>query len=275
MKSLKDFHIHTTYCDGSNSPEEMVEAAIDKGLKTMGFSGHSYTFFDEAYCMMPEDEIAYEKEIRSLAKKYAGRIEILCGVEQDYWAISNTKSWDYIIGSVHYVRVKEDRRSTEEIPQGCCEKEGYIYIPVDESPEILMDGVKAYFGGDFYAFAEEYFSTIADVVSKTGADIIGHFDLVCKFNRDGDGVRKGTFFDESDPRFVKAWKGAVDILVKNKVPFEINTSGLRKGYRAEPYPSKPIRDYIIQCGGRLILSSDSHDTSTLCYEFEKFQEEVL
>ena len=46
----RDLHIHTTFCDGKNSAEEMVLAAIDRGLKTIGFSSHSYLPFDNA-CM--------------------------------------------------------------------------------------------------------------------------------------------------------------------------------------------------------------------------------
>ena len=38
---LEDFHIHTTFCDGASTPEEMVQAAIALGLKRLGFSGHA------------------------------------------------------------------------------------------------------------------------------------------------------------------------------------------------------------------------------------------
>ena len=33
--------MHTCYCDGKNTPEEMVQSAIEKGLSTVGISGHS------------------------------------------------------------------------------------------------------------------------------------------------------------------------------------------------------------------------------------------
>ena len=42
-----DLHMHTTYCDGKNSPEEMIQSAINMGLKTVGLSGHSYTGIDD------------------------------------------------------------------------------------------------------------------------------------------------------------------------------------------------------------------------------------
>ena len=43
-ESMKgNLHTHTTYCDGNNSPEEMVLDAISAGFNVLGFSGHSYT----------------------------------------------------------------------------------------------------------------------------------------------------------------------------------------------------------------------------------------
>ena len=63
---LQDLHTHTTYCDGKNTPEEMVKAAIEKGLVRIGFSGHCYTFFDEKYCMSIPNVARYIAEINSL-----------------------------------------------------------------------------------------------------------------------------------------------------------------------------------------------------------------
>ena len=35
-----DIHTHTKWCDGKNSAEEMVRAALALGLECLGFSGH-------------------------------------------------------------------------------------------------------------------------------------------------------------------------------------------------------------------------------------------
>ena len=152
----KDLHMHTCYCDGARAPEEMVTAAIEKGLHTVGISGHSYTFFDESYCMQKTEVPRYLAECRYLRAKYFDRIHVLCGVEQDYYSDYPTDEFDYVIGSVHYVKVDEE------------------YIPVDESVTILQDAVEKYFNGDIYALCELYFATVADVVNKTDCDIIGH-----------------------------------------------------------------------------------------------------
>ena len=42
------YHTHTTFCDGKDSPEELVLEAIRLGCPEIGFSGHAHTAFDES-----------------------------------------------------------------------------------------------------------------------------------------------------------------------------------------------------------------------------------
>ena len=244
---LSDFHVHTTYCDGKDSPEDMVLAAIRLGMKKLGFSGHSYTPFDEEPCMSPEGTLRYLDEIHRLREKYSGRIEILCGTECDYYSDISTEDYDYIIGSVHYL--------------DC----GGVFSHVDHTPEMLQQAIDESFGGDPYAMAEHYYALVADVVNKTHANIIGHFDLITKLNANN------RFFDEEHPRYIAAAKSALDALLKTGKPFEINTGGVSRGYRDFPYPSLRILKYIAEHGGSVILSSDSHRKETLMYDFPKYE----
>lgn len=221
--------------------------AISLGMEQIGFSDHSYTFFDDSWCMKKENIEAYRAEIMRLRGKYKDKIEILCGIEQDFYSEEDTLSYDYVIGSVHYVKV------------------GDRYVPVDESKESFQNSLQAYFAGDALAFAECYFDTVADVVKKTNAHIIGHFDLITKFNREG-------FFDESDERYVAAWKRAVDRLLPYGRPFEINTGAISRGYMDFPYPAREILAYIKEKGGSFLLSSDAHSTDAIAYAFDKWQD---
>ena len=118
-----------------------------------------------------------------------------------------------------------------------------------------------YFGGDFYTACEYYFRNVSYVVSKTGADIIGHFDLISKFNE------KDQMFDEHNPRYIEAWKKAAASLLLTGRPFEINTGAISRGWRSEAYPSPDIIRYIKERGGELILSSDSHNAENIGYGF--------
>lgn len=247
---LCDKHVHTIFSDGKNTPEEVVIEAIARGMDTIGFSDHAYTAFDESWCMKKGDIPLYRASIAELRARYAGRIKILCGIEQDFYSEEPTEGFDYVIGSVHYLRTGEE------------------YIPVDESPEILRAAAKKHFGGDIYALIEEYYRTVARVVEKTGADIIGHFDLITKFNEGG------ALFDEANPRYLAASRGAADALLRTGRPFEINNGAISRGYRTSPYPSLALRDYIRQKGGSFVLSSDSHAKETLCFKFEALENEL-
>ena len=244
---LQDFHVHSVFSDGKHTPEEIILAALEKGMTAIGFSDHSYTAFDESYCIPKDRQTAYQSEIRSLAEKYKEHISVFCGIEQDFYSESAAAgTYDYSIGSVHYLKL------------------GKEYIPVDESPAILLQAAEKYFNGDIYGLAEEYFKTVSQVIEKTNADIIGHFDLITKFNRDF------VLFDENAPRYRKAAAEALQILLKSGRPFEINTGAISRGYQNRPYPAKEWIDAIQAGGGKLILSSDSHAKETLCYGFELF-----
>lgn len=238
-----DYHTHTCFSDGTASPEEMVLAALAKGLPELGFSDHSYTPFDESYCIPKEKLSAYRSEINRLKKLYAGRISILCGIEQDFCSETGTEDFDYVIGSVHYLPVNG------------------TYIPVDETPQILQDAARTHFGGDMLSLAECYFETVGRWADRGGITFVGHFDLIRKFNRDG------RLFDETDPRYRAAAENAIDRLLTLGIPFEINTGAMYRGYCDAPYPAPEWIRSIASRGGRFLLSSDSHCPESLCYDF--------
>lgn len=246
MKPFSDYHIHTTFSDGKNTPEEMVIAAIEMGIAEIGFSDHSYTFFDESYCIKRDKIAEYKREIARLKAKYKDKIKILCGVEQDFYSTESVSGYDYAIGSVHYV------------------KKGDKYLAVDESEQDFVKTVKDFFNGNYYEFAKAYFDTVAGFSERKEIAIIGHFDLVSKFNE------KGKLFDETDERYVSSWKAAADKLIAADKTFEINTGAIARGYRTEPYPSDEIKAYIKGKGGKFIFSSDSHAKETICFGFEKY-----
>lgn len=269
---LTDLHMHTCYCDGRDTPEAMVQEAIAKGFSCIGFSGHSYVAFDPKAGIDPERRLqAYVEEIGRLKAVYAGKIRIFCGIELDYHTVPETGTgrvpFDYIIGSVHYIPLdyctapvlseaeKQQKRLTEDFG-----KAGFA--AVDDTPQILMDAVRDHYNGDYYSAAEAYYQLEADVVNRTGCDIIGHFDLFSKFNQ------KYQLFDEQHSRYVKAWKRAADQLLSTGKVFEINTGGMSRGWRNIPYPAPEIQEYIRQKGGRFILSSDSHCKETIGYHFD-------
>lgn len=244
----QDFHVHSNFSDGVSTPEEIVEQAIANGMERLGFSDHSYAPYDEECCIPRADIVRYRDTIRALQKKYEGKIEIFCGIEQDIYSAESTDSYDYVIGSVHYIKL------------------GDQYYGVDYKVETLREAAEKYFGGDMYGVVETYFDTVAQVYEKTGCDVIGHFDLIAKLNE------RYELFDESHPRYIAAWQKAADKLLASGKIFEINTGAISRGYRTQPYPARPIMEYLAQHGAKFMLSSDSHDRATLRYEFDVWEQ---
>ena len=243
----EDYHVHSCFSDGKCAPEEIILEAIRLGMTDLGFSDHAWTSFDESYCMKPEQYPEYRRSICALREKYAGSIRIYLGIEQDYYSSLPAEDFDYVIGSVHFVK-----------------KDGE-YLPVDLSAKSFEENVARCYGGDYYAFAEDYYAVVSDIPSVMCPNVIGHLDLVTKFN-EGDRL-----FSTTDERYLKAAFSAVNKLLPLDIPFEINTGVVSRGYRTTPYPSPVLIEYIKAHGGRLILSSDSHDKSTLMYRFEEVQ----
>lgn len=42
MEYKQNLHTHSTFCDGKDTPEEMVLTVMEKGFSSVGFSGHAY-----------------------------------------------------------------------------------------------------------------------------------------------------------------------------------------------------------------------------------------
>ncbi len=239
--SRNNYHTHTVFCDGQDTPEALVQYAIAHGCTEIGFSSHSPLDIpdDEPFSMTQDGAAKYRREVNRLKEVYRDRIRILLGVEQDYFSTSDTSAYDYVIGSVHYVW-----------KDGC-------YICVDFSRDAQKEAVHNCYHGDFYAFAEDYYALVGDLCQKTKCDIIGHFDLITKFN-EGD-----CLFDTKHPRYVAAYEAALEKLFAQDVTFEVNYGAIARGYRKEPYPASDILQKVIAAGKQVIYSSDCHGKDTL------------
>jgi len=242
---IQNLHTHTNICDGTLSVEEMIKAALNKGCAALGFSEHSHLEFDEKYAMSQAATREYADEIIRLKNKYAGVIDIYLGLERDYFSeIERDVTFDYVIGSVHYIN--ED-------------------ICVDNGAKNQVRIAKEYYGGDYLSVTEDYYMTVADVAKKTKSDIVGHFDLVTKYNFEG------SLFDDMHPRYISAALDAMDEILKNCNLFEVNTGAMYRIGKTEPYPSPFLLRELCKRGGEVILASDSHDAESICWKFDEMR----
>ena len=241
---INNFHTHSTYCDGSESLESMVTAAIGKGLTALGFSEHCHAYYAE-YNPSREEILEYMREVLELREKYADKIEIFLGIEHEVDADWLPDGFEYIIGAAHDIKIGDE------------------FVSVDYGAEGQRRAAEQYFGGDYYAMAEAYFETTARIKN---ADIIAHFDLITKYNLNGG------LFDESHPKYVAAAISAMDEILKTQNLFEVNTGAMYRVGKTEPYPSAFLLKELYNRGGEVILSSDSHDGASLCYKFDEMKE---
>lgn len=244
-----NFHTHTTFSDGKNTPEEMVKAALSLGMTALGFSDHSpLPDLQGTSGVAFEDEPAYRQEILRLKEVYAGQIELYLGMEMDNNSPESPYTYDYLIGSIHGIWADGQYRA------------------VDYKEAFMVETVEKFFGGDHYAYAKSYYRTVAETANRHNPTFFGHIDLINKYNEGNK------YIDEGDKRYQSAALEAVEALLPTGKPFEINTGAISRGVRTTPYPAPFILKEICHRGGKIILSGDSHAASGLLCAYEQATE---
>jgi histidinol-phosphatase (PHP family) len=247
MNYLSCIHTHTQFCDGKSTMEEFCIAALERGYRSLGFSPHSPLPYESDWAMKQEDLAAYFGEIARLSALYRGDLEILCGLEWDAESKELPGGLSYVIGSVHSFS-----------------KNG-IHFSADYAKDALSKVVKELYDGDFVALCADYFELLAEHAAKKHVDVVGHFDLPTKYNKDGE------FVDEGDPRYLaKAFACADEILAARPgMIFEINTGVMARAGKKTPYPSREILAHLAKRGARFVLTGDCHQARYLSAGYEE------
>lgn len=244
----QNLHTHTTYCDGIDTPEEMVRIALEKGFDSLGFSGHSTNPYSTYTHVTEETTRAYQREILRLKEKYRGQIQIFLGLEVDTYSKTPLVGYDYLIGSVHYLSV-----------------DGEV-LGFDRSAEAVRELIDGHFGGNALAFAKTYYRQLAQMPNCGSFDVIGHFDILTK------NAEKISMFDLEDRTYLRYAAEAMDAL-QGKIPyFEVNTGAMARGYRTAPYPTEQLLRELKHRGFGAIISSDCHDGRYLDHWFCEAEE---
>ncbi len=244
MKNKQNLHIHTNLCDGSDTPQEIVLAALSAGFESIGFSGHSYMTYTDYLGDVDRTE-EYKKEISRLKKVYNDRIKIYLGLEVDMYSEPDMTGYDYLIGSVHYLK-----------------KDGE-YLGFDRGADIVEDIINKHFNGNGMEYAKLYYKTLAELPKYGNFDIIGHFDLITKHSENRN------FFDETSKEYLNLAFETAEALV-GKIPlFEVNTGAIARGYRKTPYPSIRIIKKLKELGYGVVITSDCHNKSMIDCNYDE------
>ncbi len=271
-----NLHTHSSFCDGKNTAEEMVQSAIERGISVLGFSGHCmyplnpefYTPVDHLW-HMPSERIAdYAAEIRRLAHKYEGQIKLLLGFEADYFcstrygnAIPDKAAYarfepDYLIGSVHFINASDEEFGfyTVDNKAECVEQALNTFY---KKPDNTIDGKAA---------VCDYFEAERQMLKRGNFEIMGHPDLIR--------LRNGAlnFFDEKDEWYKEQLRLTAKEAAAAGVIAEINTGAVARGLMSELYPSLQFLEYLKAAGVPVCINTDSHKVDTIDFGLDSAKE---
>ena len=237
---LTDYHVHlrpdeegtpgAEYFVPANA-ERYREAASERGIEELGVSEHIHRFVQALdvwahpwWRRWANDDLdAYCAFVRE-------QTDLRLGIEADYVperedrmaTLLEARDWDYVVGSVHFLRDKAvDMRDSEW--------------------DVWREG-------DPEEVWSRYFETLGEAARTGMFDIVAHPDLVKVW---GAGAPR----PEGDLR--RFYERAMDGIADSDVAIEVSTAGLRKP-AGEIYPSRQFLEMCLEVGRPVALSSDAH-----------------
>ncbi|MFC5652397.1 histidinol-phosphatase [Paenibacillus solisilvae] len=239
-----DLHTHHFRCGHADDIiEAYIQAAIGAGLGVIGISDHSPYFASEhdqpqpGIAMARSDFANYIAEVLQLKAKYEGKIDVLLGVESDFYPehaqlykdIYAKYPFDYIIGSVHQTRGVSifNRNRWKGLP------------PAKQIEE-----------------KRHYYELIGQSAASGMFQVLGHIDAM-----------KGYYPAFSDISANDAVDEALSMIASSGVAIEINTSAKLKDAE-EWYPSDAILERALHFGVQVTFGSDSHVPSRVGDEWD-------
>jgi histidinol-phosphatase (PHP family) len=238
---LSDYHLHLRPDDADAGPEEYFtqanaeryrEAASERGIAELGVSEHIYRFrqalevwqhpFWQRYAHDDlDDYCAFVRERTDL--RLGIEADFIPGGEDRTGSVLQARDFDYVVGSVHFLR------------DGAVDMDDYSVWQSGRPPEEVW---------------RRYFEMIAESARSGLFDIIAHPDLV-KYWGPSERSRR----PEGDLR--RYYEPAVEALGEAGVAVELSTAGLRKP-AGELYPARAMLEMCLEAGVPVALSSDAH-----------------
>ena len=242
MKYISNIHTHTTYCDGKNTIEENILIAINKGFISIGFSGHSHFDYDIS-SMSVANTIKYLEDIKKCKEVYKDKIEVYAGIEGDYYSNLSKDTdiemgLDYRIGSVHFIEDDEGN-----------------YYPIDNSEDKFIYALN-YFS-DIKEIAKRYYNNIIKMINTQKPDIIGHLDLIRKYNKNN---KYFNVYDNWHIDLIDNVLLAIKDYNKNNglMMIEINTGKVKEDNLKAYYPNDLTIKRILELDIPIIVNTDCH-----------------
>lgn len=226
---IANYHTHTPRCGHAvGQEEEYVRCALEAGMQILGFSDHTpYPFPQGHYSsfrMKPEELSEYADTVRTLRKAYGESIQILLGLEVEYYPqffpelvrILKDQGIEYMLLGQHFL---------------LNEVEGIGSIGPTADASLLR----------------QYCNQTIDAMYTGLFTYFAHPDLM-RF------VGEGKIYREEIRRLCQAAKAC-------SVPLEINLLGIREGRH---YPNISFWEVAAEENCPVILGVDAHQPHNLC-----------
>lgn len=258
-KKIFNLHTHCHYCDGSSEPEAYILEAIRLGFDTLGFSSHAPVPFENRFAIQSEDQLKkYADEIRFLKQKYAGKIEILLGLEadfipgmtRDFRYLKEFAGLDYVIGGIHLIKNPEKEN---------------LWFTDGPRQESYDQGLRAIFDNDIKHAVKTYWQQMREMIEIQQPDLIAHLDKIKMHN-------KNRFFTEDELWYQQELENTLEIIARSGQVVEVNTRGIYKGRSDELFPGIDALKKIHALNIPITLSSDAHKSEELNLYFEETTE---
>lgn len=249
MPITVDLHTHTAHSHAKDSAEAMAASAYGKGFAVFGFSEHSPRPDTHPYPGDYRERLtasfpAYIAEVLAEKERYAGRMEVLLGLEMDYMSdqaayMENAVAqypYDYVIGGLHFLG-----------------RWGFDYTAADWE-SLSNAACSEYF--------IRYYRDLARMAESGLFHIAAHPDLIKIF-------RKETFASwvaTPDARlYVRA---ALESVKDAGMAMEISSAGFRKGL-GEPYPCDVVMEIARDVEVPVSFGSDAHAAKDVGAAFDE------
>jgi histidinol-phosphatase (PHP family) len=252
---LTDYHVHlrpdrdgTTaerYFTAENA-DRYRAAAAERGIVELGVAEHVHRFAQalevwrhpwwrhwatddlDAYCAFVRDETDLRLGIEA---------DFVAGREDRMAALLDARDWDYVVGSVHFLR---DQAVDLHGLDGWTEYDVWR----SEDPERVW---------------ERYFETLGEAARSGLFDVLAHPDLVKVW---------GAAAPQPEGDVRRFYERAIEPIAESGVAVEVSTAGLRKPV-GEIYPARGFLELCLEAGLAVSLSSDAHEPDELGYQYDR------
>lgn len=247
---LTDYHVHLRPDEPGTTPERFFTAenagryrstAEAAGIAELGVSEHLHRFYDALDVWdhpfwrehAADDLEAYVAFVREDTDLRLGiEADFVPGREDRLANLLDRHDWDYVIGSVHFLR--------------------------DEAVD--MQGAHDVWGRGESAEKvwRRYFDTLAEAARTGLYDVMAHPDLVKIWGRS---------HPRPDGDLRRYYEPAVEAFAEAGVAVEVSTAGLRKPV-GEIYPARAFLEMCVEAGCPVALSSDAHVPEHIGFGYE-------